>query len=147
MSQLTEERIGDLLDIFNLFDEKGDGKISAHQLGEVLRAMGENPTQAEVKKCGYEGREMERISFETVLPILQTINRNKDPVTFEDLVEGFKVFDKDQNGFVSSAEMRHLLSGLGERLTSEEADQLLQGVEDSHGNVNYEELIRMVLAG
>lgn len=47
----------DLLDIFNLFDEKGDGKISAHQLGEVLRAMGENPTQAEVKKCGYEGRE------------------------------------------------------------------------------------------
>ncbi|CAI9727834.1 myosin-2 essential light chain-like [Octopus vulgaris] len=144
MSQLTEERIGDLLDIFNLFDEKGDGKISAHQLGEVLRAMGENPTQAEVKKCGYE---VERISFETVLPILQTINRNKDPVTFEDLVEGFKVFDKDQNGFVSSAEMRHLLSGLGERLTSEEADQLLQGVEDSHGNVNYEELIRMVLAG
>jgi len=38
---------------FSLFDNKGDGKIYAHQLGEVLRAMGQNPTEAEVKKCGF----------------------------------------------------------------------------------------------
>ena len=38
---------------FSLFDNKGDGKIFAHQLGEVLRAMGQNPTEAEVKKCGF----------------------------------------------------------------------------------------------
>lgn len=38
---------------FNLFDNKGDGKIYASQLGEVLRAMGQNPTEAEVKKCGF----------------------------------------------------------------------------------------------
>ena len=35
-----------------LFDSKGDGKISGRQLGDVLRAMGQNPTEAEVKKCG-----------------------------------------------------------------------------------------------
>jgi len=38
---------------FSLFDNKGDGKIFAHQLGEVLRACGQNPTEAEVKKCGF----------------------------------------------------------------------------------------------
>jgi len=146
MAQLTEDRICDLQDIFNLFDEKGDGKISAYHLGEVLRAMGENPTQAEVKKCGYEGREIERLSFEIVLPIMQTISRNKPLVTYDDLVEGFRVFDKDQNGIVSSAEMRHLLTGLGERLSPEEADQLLQGIEDNQGNINYEELIKIVMS-
>ena len=36
---------------FSLFDNKGDGKIFTHQLGEVLRATGQNPTEAEVKKC------------------------------------------------------------------------------------------------
>lgn len=56
---------------------------------------------------------VERLSFEIVLPILQTISRNKPLVTYDDLVEGFRVFDKDQNGIVSSAEMRHLLTGLG----------------------------------
>ena len=39
--------------MFSLFDNKGDGKVYAHQLGDVLRAMGQNPTEAEVKKCGY----------------------------------------------------------------------------------------------
>jgi len=38
---------------FSLFDNKGDGKIYAHQLGDVLRAMGQNPTESEVRKCGY----------------------------------------------------------------------------------------------
>jgi len=38
---------------FCLFDNKGDGKIFGHQLGEVLRAMNQNPTEAEVKKCGF----------------------------------------------------------------------------------------------
>lgn len=38
---------------FSLFDNKGDGKISYLQLGEVLRAMGQNPTDAEVKKCSF----------------------------------------------------------------------------------------------
>lgn len=35
---------------FSLFDNRGDGKISVSQLGDVLRALGQNPTEAEVKK-------------------------------------------------------------------------------------------------
>lgn len=42
----------DCQETFSLFDSKGDGKISGRQLGDVLRAMGQNPTEAEVKKCG-----------------------------------------------------------------------------------------------
>lgn len=34
-----------------LFDRKGDGKIDSVQLGEVLRSLGLNPTQADVKKA------------------------------------------------------------------------------------------------
>lgn len=37
--------------MFSLFDNRGDGKISVSQLGDVLRALGQNPTEAEVKKC------------------------------------------------------------------------------------------------
>lgn len=37
-----------------------------------------------------------------------------------------------------SAELRHILLALGERLNTEEVDELLKGVEDSEGMVNYE---------
>ena len=34
-----------------LFDRRGDGKIESAQLGEILRSLGLNPTQADVKKA------------------------------------------------------------------------------------------------
>jgi myosin light chain 6 len=58
---------------------------------------------------------------------------------------GLKVFDKEQNGSISSAELRHLLTNLGERLSDEEVEQLLSGFEDKNGLINYEEWIRKLL--
>jgi len=45
--------ITDFQETFLLFDERGDGKIAAKHLGEVLRALGKNPTEHEIKKIGY----------------------------------------------------------------------------------------------
>ena len=58
---------------------------------------------------------------------------------------GLKVFDKEQNGNISSAELRHLLTNLGERLSDEEVEQLLSGLEDKNGLIHYEEWIRKLL--
>lgn len=147
MSQLTEDQLAEVQETFNLFDQRGDGKIAAAQLGDVLRALGQNPTEIEVKKCGYANNPDARISFEVFIPILQTISKNRDHATFDDFVEGLKMFDKDQNGFITSAELRHILTSLGDRLSDEDVDQLFQGVEDSQGNINYEEFIKMVMNG
>ena len=54
-----------------------------------------------------------RISFETFYPILQTISKNRSVPPLEDFIEGFRVFDKEQNGFITSAELRHILTSLG----------------------------------
>ena len=35
---------------FTLFDKKGAGTIPSETLGDVLRAIGQNPTQIEVKE-------------------------------------------------------------------------------------------------
>ncbi|XP_013379939.1 myosin-2 essential light chain [Lingula anatina] len=146
-TKLTDDQIFDLQETFNLFDNRGDGKIYAGEIGNVLRAMGQNPTEADVKKCVFQEDPDQRVSFEQFIPILQTVMKNQDTTTAEDFIEGFKVFDKDQNGFIGSAELRHLLSSLGEKLSDEEVEQLLQNMEDSQGNVNYEEFVKMVMAG
>ena len=67
--------------------------------------------------------------------------------TSDDFIEGLRHFDKDGNGFISSAELRHLLTTLGEKLSDEEAEQLLVGHEDSKGNINYENFVRTVMNG
>jgi myosin light chain 6 len=48
MSRLTEDQVAEFQETFQLFDNKGDGRIAAHQSGDVLRALGQNPTEAEL---------------------------------------------------------------------------------------------------
>ena len=59
--------------------------------------------------------------------------------TEDTLREAFKVFDKDGNGYISSAELRHVMTSLGERLTDEEVDDMIKEADiDGDGQVNYE---------
>ena len=41
----------------------------------------------------------------------------KDTDTEEDIIEAFRVFDKDGSGVISAAELRHVMTNLGEKLT------------------------------
>ena len=38
----------EIREAFSLFDKKGSGTIASENLGDLLRALGQNPTQAEV---------------------------------------------------------------------------------------------------
>ncbi|CAG0914316.1 unnamed protein product [Notodromas monacha] len=143
----TEDQLADFQEAFQLFDNRGDGNIFVSQVGDVLRAMGQNPTESDVKKLTNQHKPEDRISFEVFLPILQAINKNRGTETAEDFIEGLRHFDKDGNGFISSAELRHLLTTLGEKLADEEVEQLLAGHEDGQGNIHYEEFVRHVMSG
>jgi len=51
---------------------------------------------------------------------------------------GEQVFDKDGNGFISAAELRHVMTNLGEKLTDEEVDEMIREADiDGDGQVIY----------
>ena len=63
----------------------------------------------------------------------------KDTDSEEEIREEFRVFDKDGNGYISAAGLRHVMTNLGEKLTDEEVDEMIREADiDGDGQVNYE---------
>ena len=113
--QFNEDQIAEFQEAFLLYDNRGDGKIPVSLIGDVMRALGQNPTESEVKKLVHEHRADERVTFEVFLPILQAICSRRSSDTTEDFVEGLRHFDKDGNGEICAEELQNIFTLVGER--------------------------------
>ncbi|KAF5206380.1 Calmodulin-related protein [Thalictrum thalictroides] len=144
---LTEEQIIEFEEAFNLFDKDGDGCITIDELATVIRSLDQNPTEEElldmINEVDVDGNGT--IEFEEFLNLMA--KKMKETDADEELKEAFKVFDKDQNGYISATELRHVMINLGEKLTDEEVEQMIREADlDGDGQVNYEEFVRMMMA-
>ena len=144
--QLTEKQIAEFKKAFSLFDKKGYGTITIKECATVMRSLGHNPTEAELQNTVLEvGTDEEpTIDFPEFLCLMA--RKMKDQVTEEELIEALKVFDRDGNGLISAAELRHVMTNLEEKLTDEEVDEMIKEANlDGDGPINYEDFVRMMM--
>jgi len=153
MADLSAGEIEDVREVFDLFDfwDGRDGMVDGAKIGDFLRCCSLNPTNELVKKNGGTEKMGEKqYKFEEILPIFKAVSAETDTGTFADFMEGFKTFDREGQGYISAAEVRHVLTCMGERLQDSEVDAILKYTdtqEDLEGNIKYEDFIKKVMAG
>merc|ERR1712126_1120 len=139
-------------DAFIIFDEAYEGNdVDAFYVGDILRALGCNVTNAAVVAAGGAAElGQKRVAFTDFLPILAAVKADTSSTGCkEDYIEGLKVFDKDGTGKVPLAEVLNVLSSLGEKLEPHEAEKLvslLGLVADEDDMIGYMDLIDKLLA-
>jgi calmodulin len=144
---LPEDKITECREVFDLFDKDKDGSITTKELGDVMRALGANPTNTELQEmiAEVDKDNSGKIEFNEFLDLFA--RKMKDPDTEEDLIEAFKIFDKDGSGNISAQELRHVMTTLGEKLTEEEADEMIREADtNGDGYIDYVEFVKIMMS-
>jgi calmodulin len=67
-------------------------------------------------------------------------------VDVDSVVSSLKVFDKEGNGKIAVAELKHILTQMGETLTEREVNDVMVDFEaDSKGMIKYEKFVAALL--
>ncbi|KAL7009648.1 hypothetical protein EMMF5_000556 [Cystobasidiomycetes sp. EMM_F5] len=140
-------RLAEFKEAFSLFDKDGDGTITTKELGTVMRSLGQNPTEAELQDMINEVDTDSNGTIDFPEFLTMMARKMKDTDSEEEIKEAFKVFDKDGNGFISAAELRHVMTNLGEKLSDTEVEEMIREADvDGDGQINYDEFVKMLTA-
>jgi len=146
MTDLSPREIEKAEFAFSIYDADGSNIIDAMDLGDVLRALNLNPTNASIEKMGGTKKKGEKmLTLDEFLPIYEQCKNDKDQGGFEDFLECLKLYDKQENGLMLAAELTHTLLSLGEPLTQQEVDTVVaecMDPEDEDGFIPYEPFVK-----
>jgi len=143
--ELTDDQVASMREAFSLFDTDGDGRIAPSELGILMRSLGGNPTQAQLKEIVTAESLNAPFDFPRFLDLMK---KHMKPEPFDrQLRDAFKVLDKDSTGVVSVSDLRHVLTSIGEKLDPAEFDEWIREVDVSaDGTIKYEDFILRMVA-
>lgn len=142
----SKQQQAEFHDCFTLHDKDGNGRVPIQSLGSVVRSLGITPTEDTIRRIAHSQIRKDTFSFSDLMQVMESLKREPE-FSQEDFRESFKVFDRDGNGYVSAAELRHVMTNLGEKLTDDEVDEMLQAFEmDRDGQLNYEDMVTMMMS-
>ncbi|KAF2729460.1 regulatory protein calmodulin [Polyplosphaeria fusca] len=144
-STLSKEQVAEFKDAFAMFDKDGNGVITAEELGDIMKSLGQNPTEAELHDMISEV-DVDNTGSIDFDEFLQMMAHNMKTGDFEEEMRAaFKVFDRDGSGTISADELRNVMKSLGEALSDDEIDEMLKEADaDGNGTIDYNEFVQIM---
>ncbi|XP_045448305.1 calcium-binding protein E63-1 isoform X2 [Melitaea cinxia] len=156
---ITQFCLPHLRTAFGLLDRDSDGHVTPAELQFMLRNLGievsDDLIADLIKDASKTGNglidENEFMQWVTKIQALQgldvtTSGGDSEEEVTRDLLAAFKVFDRDDNGYITRDELRSALEMIGEPVTDAQLNQVLAlGDIDHDGRIDYEEFVKMLL--
>merc|ERR1712167_267331 len=145
--ELSDQQIKEMREAFDLFDTDGGGTIDAAELETAMTALGFTPNKGEINKMvGDLDKDGDgTIDWDEFMLLMGGKMNDKD--LKDDMIKAFKLFDADNAGKVSFKNLKAVAKDLGESMSDEELQGMLDEADtDGDGVVNQEEFIRVMKA-
>ena len=159
---LSEEQIAELKQAFDMFDKDKGGTINSKELGYTMRAMGMNPTEGEILDLlnEFDSDSNGTIEFSEFCSMMQgKMLAVHDDETIE---MTFRALDISGSGIINCKQFKQLITNIGnifkkimmitisipfpgDKLTEQEAEDLLVEVDKNHdGVISHREFVKMM---
>ncbi|KAK4470900.1 hypothetical protein MN116_006411 [Schistosoma mekongi] len=135
----------DLLEAFKLLDKEGSGLIKAREVKVALRALGFDPTAADIRQIvsDFDSENKGFIDFKGFLDIITSKMIEKSDKA--DLIKAFRICDDDDSGKLTLSKLKRAAQLLGEDITDEELQEMIDEADkDGDGEVSEEEFLRIM---
>lgn len=128
--------ITEFKEAFSLFDKKGNGSVARDDVGDLCRALGQNPTRQQVHD--FTAPLPQFVTFDQFMEVLNRPGGFDPQGSYDEFIRGFRVFDKDNSGYISIGELKYVLTSLGDKLSDSEFNELtkIMGLDKSD-QINY----------
>ena len=144
---LTKEKINEYQEVFEIFDNTGDGKISEDEIGQVMTGLGENPTPDRIKKMI---REIDydadgEVDFDEFICLMVKTLNDADKAE-EELVEVFNKFDQNGDGNIDANDLKVQFANLGYEIDDQEAAEMVTLFDiDNDNEINFTEFVKLMM--
>ena len=117
-----------------------------------MRACKQTPSESDLTQI-YSKYELEEdtstFDLKTFTKIMESESKPKSSAEEQELRDQFKVFDRNDDGTIAVAELRYIMTNLGEKMSEDEVNELLNDptiVDAKTGLIMYEKLIKIILS-
>mmetsp|Transcript_14383 Transcript_14383/g.38830 ORF Transcript_14383/g.38830 Transcript_14383/m.38830 type:complete len:729 (+) Transcript_14383:470-2656(+) len=148
---ISTEQKAEWLEAFKQYASCGHmgDNLKIADLGVVLRAVGQAPTDAELADMAAElhpGRNAEDsfLSFEDFCMLMS--RRMCDSDSEESLLEAFKALDPAGTGRIDASDLAKVITAMGESVSKAELDEMMRDADaDGSGTIVYADFVRAML--
>lgn len=148
----SASELADLEEAFGHHDADDDGRLTLDELRRLLVYVGQDPAGDDALRKslvildslqgggGAEGA----VAFPEFLDVLTQRAEADEASSREQLLAAFRVFDRENKGFIPDAELRNVLRFLGDKLSAQEAEELVY-LSPGVGHIDYHKFVDMML--
>ena len=134
IDKLSKEKQEECKLVFNLYDVNKKGVISIDIVDKLCKNLGAYVPSDDIKEFKENYFEEGVVNYEKFLVFFAEHYVKK--IDKQQLINAFQFLDKGKTGSINSKELKHWLMVVGDKLTENEADDLIKGY-DNKGVIDY----------